>query len=222
MALFRYRIQGEGFDYWKEVQFYVESFQHYSVEINKFIDVEIATARERYNAFLLELQNDPTWEHEWFDYELELNTKEGLADIYMDSLIISMYSFVECKMLFLCEYFEKGQVFKVRDIAGKSITGYRKYLEKAAGMDFALVQAEWADLLKYNELRNIPLHHIGTRTLPGKNRQLIEFLNSTPGVEVVRDGDMARFRFRSNEFVFAFFRTCHFILDYLFHEKVKM
>lgn len=222
MGLGRYRIQEAGFDYFKEVQFYLQSFLYYAAEINKFVESEITTERERYKAFYLEIQEDPTWEHEWFQYELDLKTKEGLADIYMDSLIISMYSFVERKMLFLCEHFEKGQTFKIKDIAGKGIQRYRRYLEGAAGMDFTQVQTEWAEFLRYNELRNVLVHQVGTRTILRKNHLLIEFLKSSPGVEVDEGSDIITFRFRTNEIIFSFFRCCHFILDFLFVEKVPI
>lgn len=54
------------------------------------------------------------------------------------------------------------------------------------------------------------------------NQLLIEFLKSAPVVDVDEGTDIITFRFRSNEIIFSFFRCCHFILDFLFVEKVSM
>ena len=220
MGFLRCRIQNDGFDFREDVDFYLQSFLYYAAEINRVVENEIATERKRYDEFNRALETDPTWGHEWFLYEMDLKTKENLADIYIDSLIISMYSFVERKMLFLCQHVEKDQIFKVNDIAGKGVQRYRRYLEGAANLDFMPVQAEWDQLRRYSELRNILVHHAGTRTFLTKNIPLLKFLESAPGVDLKIMGDEISFHFRTNEIIFAFFQCCHSILHFLFFEKV--
>jgi hypothetical protein len=45
------------------------------------------------------------------------------------SLIVTLYSFIEKKMLQMCKYFESQQAFKVNEILGDGVAKYQKYLE---------------------------------------------------------------------------------------------
>jgi hypothetical protein len=121
MGFYRHRIQDEGFDPFKEYEFFFQSFLLYAAETNKFIQREIESERERYNEYIKMAVNNPEEMREDFLYELDLKTKEGMTDIYFDSLIIALYSFVEKKMLQLCRYFEAQQLFKVNEIVGDGI-----------------------------------------------------------------------------------------------------
>lgn len=119
MGFGRYRITDKEWDYFKEIHFFFVSFYFYTDEVNRFIDKEISSAKESYEKFSTEIEADPNWEDEWFDYFSNVQAKTGLTDIYYDSLIMTLYSFVERKMFFLANHLAQEQKIKVNDIAGK-------------------------------------------------------------------------------------------------------
>lgn len=220
MGLYRYRIQDEGFDPFKEYEFFFQSFLYYAAETNKFIQREIENERARYEEYMRLAVDDPDEIREDFMYELDLKTKEGMADIYFDSLIIALYSFIEKKMLQLCRYFETRQAFKVNEILGDGILKYRKYLERAANMDFVEIKEEWEQLTHFKKMRNILVHSDGVRIIPANEKGLILFLKGQPGIKLVESPDGTVFHFEDAGLIFYFHRCSKFIVNYLFHEKV--
>jgi hypothetical protein len=220
MAGYRHRMADDQFEPFKEYEFYFQSFLHFAVEINEFINKEIATEREQYDFYRKELEATGHWEEDQFFHNLDLKTKEGFADIYFDSLIVSMFSFVEKKMLVVCHWLEKNQLFKLNEIKGTGILKFRLYLEKC-GVDFSEIPAEWEMLVRFKELRNILVHAEGNRLIPNNEKQLISFLKKTDGVVLSEGPDGATFHFRTNEIIFALHRCAKFVVNCLFYEKVE-
>lgn len=219
MGLYRFRIQNEGFDPFKEYEFFFQSFLFYAAETNKFIQREIENERARYEEYLKSAEGDPDEIREDFMFELDLKTKEGMADIYFDSLIVTLYSFIEKKMLQLCRYFEAQQAFKVNEISGDGIFKYQKYLERVANMDFSEIKEEWEQLGHFKKLRNILVHSDGVRIIPTKESGLIHFLKGQPGIKLAASSDGTVFHFEDAQLIFYFYRCAKFVVDFLFHEK---
>ena len=220
MGLIRYRITGNDWDYFKEIHFFFESFYFYADETNQFIDKEISSAKNSVEKFSKEIEVDPTWEHEWFDYFANVQTKVGLTDIYYDSLIMTLYSFVEKKMFFLSNHLALGQAIKVNDIAGKGIFKYQKYLSKVCGIDFSQIDNEWTNLLGFNNLRNQIVHSEGKRSIPKSNQNLTHFLKSINGVVLTEEGDAVNYHFATDDILKMFAATARTIIDHIYLEKV--
>jgi hypothetical protein len=220
MGLVRYRIKGDDWDYFKEIHFFFESFYFYADEINQFIDKEISSAKDIYQKFSKEIEVDPTWEDEWFDYFANVQAKVGLTDIYYDSLIMTLYSFVERKMFFLSNHLAQEQTIKVNDIAGKGIFKYQKYLSKVCGIDFTQIDNEWANIVGYNRLRNQIVHSEGIRNIPKSNHDLVKFLKSIDGVVLNEEGDTISYHFSTDNILKTFAATARTIIDHIYSEQV--
>ncbi len=220
MGLGKYRITGNDWDYFKDIHFFFESIYFYADEINQFIDNEIRSAKESYNKFIEGREANPSWENQWFDYFANVQAKTGLTDIYYDSLIITLYSFIEKKMFCLCNHLSKAQNIKVNDMAGSGIFKYQKYLSKVCGIDFTKIDEEWKKLLGYNKLRNLIVHSEGTRSIPKADSYLINFLKTLDGVVLTEEEGIITFHFSTDDVIVNFVTIAKIIIDYIYLEEV--
>lgn len=221
MALGRYRIKSNSWDYFKEIHFFFESFSLYVQEVNQFIDKEIVTAKEIFQKFSNDIKSDPNSEDEWLEYFSNTQAKEGLVDIYYDSLIMTLYAFVERKMFFLANYLSQEQTIKVHDIAGKGIFKYQIYLSKVCGIDFTVIKSEWIKLLGFNKLRNQIVHSEGIRRIPKSNYDLIQFLKSINGIVLMDEGDVFCYHFSTDDILKTFAVSARTIIDHIYVERVQ-
>jgi hypothetical protein len=220
MGLSRYRITGNDWDYFKEIHFFFESFYFYAEEVNQFIDKETGAVKESYEKFSKEIEADPRWEDEWFDHFSNVQAKVGLIDIYYDSLIMTLYSFVERKMFFLSNHLAQEKAIKVNDIAGKGIFKYQKYLSKVCNIDFTVIDRDWTNLLGFNKLRNQIVHSEGIRTIPKLNQDLIQFLKGINGVVLNEEGDAVSYHFSTDDILKRFAATARTIIDHIYTERI--
>lgn len=220
--LARARIQDGQFEAFKDYEYFFQSFLLYAAETNKFIEREIDHERTRYENYRKEAIERPDWEAEDFMYVLDLKTKEGMADIYFDSLIITLYSFIEKKMLQLCRYYEPHQAFKMSDLKDNGILKYRKYLEQGARIDFSVIKEEWDKLVLFGKLRNNLVHSDGVRVIPQSDKLLINFLNAQSGMELIQVKDGYTYHIKDVQIIFEFYRCCKFFVDFLFYERVPL
>jgi hypothetical protein len=222
MALVRYRIK-EGWDYFDQIDFFFQSFAVYRNDINDLIERQVETASENYTDFLAKrvAENDFHPDAEWFQHHIAVNVATNLKDIYYDSLIIVLYSFLERKLSFLCTYLEKDYPIKIDDISGKGIFKYRKYLSKVAGISFDNVENEWKELEKLNRLRNHLVHASGSRTVANNNKALLSILKSIQGVHVEEaERDQLRFHFITDHGIGQFVQMVRTILDHVYCTEV--
>lgn len=219
MALGKFRIQDKSWNYFTDIDIFFDSFGFYVKEVNQLINNEIALAKESYDKFLIEVKKDPTWDMEWPENYLNVQAKIGLTNIYYDSLIMAMYSFIESKMLFLCKYLSQGQNIKVNDMADRGIIKYQKYLSKVCGIDFSPINNEWETLLGYNKLRNHLVHSDGNRSIPVSNKKLIQFLRSIKGISLLKSKDSYVLDFTTDDIIRNFITATKIIIDHLYIEK---
>jgi len=110
--------------------------------------------------------------------------KEYLADSYADegimlverfpqllrqSLFISIYAFLEQRLIGICEHYEHAKPTNVllADLVDNGIIKCKTYLSKVVQIEFPESTHSWQQLLKYNKLRN-QLVHVGPKLASGR------------------------------------------------------
>lgn len=220
MALYRNRIQDDRWDYFKDLFFFYKAFGLYCEQINHFVDTEVKITKERYEGYLKEIAGDDGFaDFEIFDHASEMEAAQNLVDIYYDAFIMSLYSFTERKMYYLCKFLSKDYKVKLEDIAGNGIFKYKKYLSKVCGIDFAYIEKDWSILDDYNKLRNHLVHSEGNRSVNKGNNQLVGALKKFNGVKLSDEDEYINFHFSSDQVAYDFINCVQRILDYLYREK---
>jgi hypothetical protein len=221
MGLHSYRIRIQGWDYFSEIEVPFLSFDDYVSGVDEMIDKEILKAKEKYDEFLkMDERLKEFYSNPWD--EITLRQKEGLQTIYYDSLIISIYSFVEKKMNYLCRYLQENKRIKLKDFSGEGIHKYRNYLEKVIELDFSKKEPVWDRLIKYGFLRNFLNHSENGRliTKDTNNRQvIIDFLKTCEGVKVIPNEQDYLFEFESNLILKNLIKISKELLEELFLEE---
>ena len=195
-----YRVRIDGWDFFSEIEVPFLSFEDYVNSVDNMINKEILKAKEKYSEYqnideeVRGFLQDP-WD------EIMLRQKKGLEVIYYDSMIITIYSFVEKKMNFLCRHLQTDKKIKLRDFSDKGVRKYKNYLEKVLDFDFSKIDNSWSKLLKYGVLRNFLTHAENARLISkdteGKEA-IIAFLSMSEGVKISQQNDDTLFEFENN------------------------
>lgn len=108
--------------------------------------------------------------------------------LYRKSMLVTIYSFLEYTMMDLCDLVKQfyNSSFGAQDLKGKGIIRSRLYLEKVAKINFDKLNAEWADLLTLNKVRNHIVHADGVDDVVSNN--LTKLVNRTQGLSVKNHG----------------------------------
>jgi hypothetical protein len=221
MGLARFRFEYSNHQYFNNVYFFFQSLEDYIERIEKVIEEEIGQAKNKLQQFEEEIGDNPTWADEVFTFEDALRQKSLLRVIYYDSLVLSIYSFIEKQMLFVCHKLEADQIIKVKDINGKGVFKYRTYLEKVIGADFSEVQEEWEILMSFNKIRNFLVHDDGFRIFPKTNTELKSCLSHfAPDIQLTDHGDQIGFMFTGSKFLKDFCAVGAMLVDHFYTEKV--
>lgn len=198
-------------NYWffREVEFPVNGINEYIDNSDKLINT-IKKSLGQYESHL------NTWSAHKIKRSfnvIEYYTKRFSHQLYYNSIFITEYSFLERKMLQLCKIAEPKQSLKVNDIAGKGIFKYYSYLEKVLKVDMADVKSEWVQILKYNELRNLLVHHPtyiieNNSSLKGK----LQLLKSIKYIRIEEDDNSFEFQITDKRLLKEF---AHIIVEFL-------
>ncbi len=222
MPLYKYRFEYSNHQYFDNVYFFFQSFNDYIERIEKVIDQEVGLAKDKLQQFQEEIGDNPTWQDEVFTFADNLRQKSLLRVIYYDSLVLSIYSYIEKQMLFVCHKLETDQVIKVKDIYGNGVFKYRTYLEKVIGGDFSEVQKEWELLMKFNKIRNFLVHDDGFRLIPKSNTELKNCLfHFAPSIQLTDHRDQIGFVFTDSKFLKDFCALGAKLVDHFYKKRVN-
>jgi|SRR5687768_963069 len=179
-------------DFWflREVELPVSGIEEYILSTDQIIKA-IRTSVENHERFLEEASARKIKRS--FDL-LDYYTKKFSHQLYYNSIFITEYSFLERKMLQLCKIAEPKQTLKVNDLAGSGIFKYYAYIQKVLRINMEDVNTEWAEILKYNHLRNLLVHHptytIEAGTLPTNK---LNTLKSIKYLKIIEEDDTLEF-----------------------------
>ena len=92
-------------------------------------------------------------------YNIELHH----VDIHRKSCLVTLYSYLESFLNYLCEclYDLNGYSVKYTDLKGHGIFRAKLYLDKVVGVDFKKINPEWTKICNLNLIRNSIVHNSG-------------------------------------------------------------
>ncbi|MEQ1586729.1 MAG: hypothetical protein ABL895_12665 [Cyclobacteriaceae bacterium] len=200
-----------------EVNLQLESFREYIKLTESTIEIELKQRIEHYNKFLREGNEEEI--REFYNYE-DHEIREQTHQLFFNSLFISIYSFLEKKMLQLCKLAESKQLIKVRDLSDDGIVKYRKYLTKILCINLDEVNIQWDLFMRYKVLRNL-LVHTSTNTIDFEksNLQKIVTLRSIDGLIVEDREGFVEFEIRNKQLLLDFCSAIGIFLKHVHYEK---
>lgn len=137
------------------------------------------------------------------------NEGKSLLCYYHHSAVVLIYSVLETVLSEICyEIFTNTSAkFSHDDLSSGSLIGKAKdYLVITSGLDFSLISGEWAEIGKYQNLRNIIVHQNSFFTKGRKGlKQKTSIKNNFPEIEISNLGD--KFYIVKSSTLLKFIRT---------------
>ena len=134
--------------------------------------------------------------------------KKSAHQLYYHSIFIAEYSFLEKKLLQLLKIAELKKSVKISDVAGKGIFKYYLYLQKVLGVDMSNVKNEWENIVKYNHLRNLLVHHpTSTIEVKSLNDNRLKILKSIDYLKLEQKGNSFEFEISDKLLLIDFAET---------------
>lgn len=226
MGLRRSRINVPGWDFFSEVDMVASSFEDYIDTIEEIINREIDNAEMNYHKYLKEISKIEEIPEEYlFDFSLEwkFQQKQGLRTIYYDSVIFSIYSFVERKMSYLCQTLQVNYEVKVSNLSGEGIRKYRRYLSEVVGVNFINIEYEWDCLIKFAHLRNFLIHSDSGKVILEETKNgkvIVDLLCKYKDIRIVKQGAEYVFEFDGKEILKDFLRIVRIVVNEVYYESV--
>ncbi|EAW7881452.1 hypothetical protein A4N84_13785 [Salmonella enterica subsp. enterica serovar Newport] len=158
-----------------------------------------------------EMYNDTKLAPENESLILDIFENEGksLLCYYHHSAVVLIYSVLETVLSEICyEIFTNTSAkFSHDDLSSGSLIGKAKdYLVITSGLDFSLISGEWAEIGKYQNLRNIIVHQNSFFTKGRKGlKQKTSIKNNFPDIEISNLGD--KFYIVKSSTLLKFIRT---------------
>jgi hypothetical protein len=158
LSQIRHHFAHSDFCFGVEVDWVLDSYLQYLSESDEGMK-NIANLVKCYNEDAEKYGYDYVDIH--YDFE-HLYAEESISSLFYESLFISLYSFLERKMLRLCniasEKLSKDDI-NVSDLNGKGVWKYNLFIEKVLKIDLKHVASEWNEIINYNTLRNLIVHN---------------------------------------------------------------
>jgi hypothetical protein len=116
-------------------------------------------------------------------YEEKILIGSEFPNILNQSIYLTVYSTFENEFFTLCEVCQEVENLKIgpRDIKGQDNIGQcRKYCVKVLNINFDSLNEKWAEIRKYQLIRNSIAHNNGTIKSPKKD--ILEFIENSNGI----------------------------------------
>ena len=171
-----------------KIEFPLHSFGEYIKLTNSLISKEIEKANKRFNESELEINKnirsadnqklEGNERHEFIfgfydsQAEQEFEIKNYYQEIFYSSIIMSLYSFLERRLLSFCQAYENDHSIKIREINGKGIHRSKIYIEKILAIKLQEVDLVWKQILRFGILRNLITHNEELRILASNRSQI--------------------------------------------------
>ncbi|MCF8234820.1 MAG: hypothetical protein K9G67_07320 [Bacteroidales bacterium] len=214
----RETFNDENFQFLIEVDFQLFSFKEYIKLTEKIIDREIKEEIKKYNKFLKQTTGDQIEiGYDVVDHEIKIYTHQ----LYLNSIFISLYSFLEKKMSQLCKLAEKNTYMKVKDLSGNGIFKYYKYFKKVLEINLVPINDEWTLITKYNKLRNRIVHFPdNTIEKSENNANLIETFKSINNLSIIEEEDFYEFKISDSQLLNDFLTVIERFLYKIFYVRI--
>ena len=117
------------------------------------------------------------------------NEGKYILSYYHHSAVVLIYSVLESVLSDICEEVNKITCakFSFNDLSGGNIIKKAKYyLEITSGLDFSLISGEWAEIGKFQNLRNVIVHQNSsfTGSIDSIDKQKQKIRNNFPEIDI--------------------------------------
>lgn len=215
-SIFNFKKIFKSKNYWflGEVELPINGILEYIKMTDKII-FKINTSIEKHEKSLQGSSLEKMTSAKLFDYYV----KKSAHQLYYHSIFITEYSFLEKKMLQLLKIAEAKKKLKLSDVAGKGIFKYYLYLEKVLGVDMSNVKTEWEKIVKYNQLRNLLVHHPTSMIeVQSLNDNRLKTLKSIKHLKIEQQGNVFEFEISDKQLLIDFAETIREFLVGIFFD----
>lgn len=171
------------------IDFALDDFKQFS----KLIEQQFTNTLQNYENEASKLPEDEREAYYDYYYDEWSPYKNDYPKIHRNSLLISIYSFLESTLINLCKR-SMGKYhlsLSHKDINGKGIEQAQKYLIKVAKIEFPNNSNEWQFIKFCNEVRNCLVHNQGFSYDDNKKSEKLEkLINETPYIKVDGTGEI--------------------------------
>ncbi|MEI7222998.1 hypothetical protein [Pectobacterium carotovorum] len=128
-------------------------------------------------------------ENENIIQEIFDNERKALLSYYHHSSIVLIYSVLESILSDICDEVKKISFakFSHKDLSGGNLIKKTKdYLEITSGLDFSKISGDWAEIGKFQNLRNVIVHQNSCFTGDESSiqKQKNKIINNFPSIEI--------------------------------------
>ncbi|MCK5857197.1 MAG: hypothetical protein KAG64_06890 [Bacteroidales bacterium] len=223
------------FERLKELHKYMGLFDfEYLIEIeysalNSFLIESESTIKNKERSLTKKIKN---WETEkklyenapepFERFETEIIEFNQFSSLLNNSFFIMSYSIFERYFFEICNYCQKEEEKKVsaKDLKGNGIDQCRKYIQNVIEINLKSLAAEWAEIKKYQKIRNFIVHNIGIlNEKDAKNESLKEFIFNNKYIDYDDyDNKSTQISINSIKFITDFTGLIKGYFSKLFHE----
>lgn len=193
-------------------------------EINMYIDTidskVLSKIEKDINYVKSEIENEHCYDYFHIDI-LEYYDLYGVRSITYDSLCISLYRFIEIRLLELCKLLEKREDIKLKDIKIKGINKYKKFLQEVHQVDFNEVSKEWSMIDAFRQLRNYLVHSPDVSLNENKlsDRTKIKIISQIPNIKIHSDNGIINFEINDISTIKSFFKIIVRFIEHIYYKK---
>lgn len=171
----------------KGIRFYflvsgqLKKFEEYA----EYIESTLRRELNKYEKTINELNNDQVDEFIDCYYDEIAQYQDDFPSIMRNSLFISIYSFLEEKVIDLCDQPDKTAI-KLKDLQGNGISRASVFIKKVKKDDFPEDTKEWHFIKNANQIRNCIVHCGGDIDKAKNPKKITNAVNELENVSLSR------------------------------------
>ncbi len=146
---------------------------------------------------------------------LDFYSSSNAINIVYNSMFISLHSFLETRLRFMCKLIESRSSIKLNDISGKGIYKYRKYLEKVHQVNFDSQKNNWELICHYSLLRNKLTHSQTNEINVISEKTEFNKLKKLDHLTIIESNNFAKYKIDNIELIEGFLRVVSNFLEYV-------
>ena len=193
--------------------------------LSSFAKESVESIAKKNEAFIKEIEERDFKQHPFPDNYFSLKSAD-LANIdwlLLNSIFIACYSYFEHHLFSLASIVEDRipDKIKIKDINGRGIHQYRKYLHLIGKLTSAEKNSDWQDVDLFQNVRNKLAHNGGliiTDPSKAKNLEKEEVFKFLSRFDVIMAGALGRIRIRNTVFIESFNKLASELSDKLVNE----
>ncbi|MCY9339031.1 hypothetical protein MOF28_11805 [Bacillus haynesii] len=194
----------------------LDTFKEYA----EYIEYSMTKKLDEFNTSFKELDENDLDVFADLYYDEMIQYRDHFPAIMRKSLFISIYSFLEDKVVEYCTSNDNETCIKLNDLKGQGIPRAALFIKKVLRKSFPDQSKEWNYIKKAGLIRNCIVHCQGDIDKTNNKIQVIEAVNELQNVSL----NHINFVVLNKEFCFEFIKTVENFLRDLFgiHENLRM